>query len=160
MNLTENRMNITKNTVVGIHYKLTNDDGDVLDSSEGRDPLMYLHGAQNIVIGLEKALENKSIGDQVQVSVSPEEGYGLRREELTQEVPSSAFEGVDELSVGMQFHAETDRGPVPITIVEINGDSVTIDGNHALAGVTLHFDVTIDSVREASEEEVSHGHVH
>ena len=153
-------MNIAKNSVVSVHYTLTDDDGNIIDSSEDGTPLVYLHGAGNIIIGLEKALENKVAGDKLKVSVEPEEGYGVRNEELIQQVPRSYFENIDNLDVGMQFHAETEQGPVPVTIVEINGDTITIDGNHALAGVRLHFDVTIDSVREANEEEISHGHPH
>ena len=153
-------MNISDNMVVGIHYTLKNDDGEILDSSDGGEPLQYLHGARNIILGLEKALQDKNIGDQLDVTVEAEEGYGERRPELIQEAPRSAFQGVEDLEVGMQFQAQTDAGPLPITITKIEGDMVTVDGNHALAGIRLHFSVTIDSIRQASEEEISHGHVH
>lgn len=158
MNITT--MNITKNTVVSIHYTLTNDNGDILDASSKNEPLVYLHGSGNIIRGLEKALENKATGDQLKVSVEPEHAYGVHRKELVQDVSRDAFEGIDSLEVGMQFHAETGQGPMPITIAAINGDIVTIDGNHALAGVRLHFDVTIAGVRLAKADEISHGHVH
>jgi FKBP-type peptidyl-prolyl cis-trans isomerase SlyD len=153
-------MKIAKNTVVTFDYKLTNDAGEVLDTSEGAAPLDYLHGAENIVPGLEKALEGKSVGDQLNVSVSPEEGYGPRDEELIQAVPREMFQGVDELEVGMQFQAESEHGVHVVRIASVNGDEVTVDANHPLAGETLHFDVTVRGVREASGEELEHGHVH
>lgn len=153
-------MNIMNNMVVGIHYKLTNDAGDVIDSSEGREPLSYLHGAGNIVKGLEQALESKGVGDQLDVVVEAEDGYGARREELIHEAPLSAFQGVDELQVGMRFQAQTERGPIPIVVTNIEGEVVTVDANHELAGQRLHFAVSVESVREASEEEVEHGHAH
>ena len=148
--------------VVTIHYTLTNDQGEQLDSSrvEGREPLAYLEGAQNIIGGLESALTEKDAGDQVKVSVEPFEGYGEVNEELVQPVPRSAFEGVDTIEPGMQFQAQTEQGPVPIRVVEVQDEEVTIDGNHELAGERLHFSVSIESVREASEEEIAHGHAH
>jgi len=153
-------MNIGESKVVSIHYTLTNDAGEVLDSSDGKDPLVYLHGAGNIVIGLENALENKVTGDSLKVVVEPEEAYGERREELVQQAPINAFEGVDDLQVGMRFQAETEQGAIPIMVTHIEGDAVTVDANHELAGVRLHFDVTVENVREASPEELEHGHAH
>lgn len=153
-------MQIQENTVVGMHYTLRNDAGDVIDTSQGREPLTYLQGGGNIITGLETALTGKQEGDQLEVTVEPEDGYGVRHDELIQEVPRSAFEGVSELEVGMRFQAQTDRGPVPIRIASINGDTVTIDGNHELAGERLHFSVSIESVREATAEEIAHGHAH
>lgn len=154
-------MQIAENAVVAIHYTLTNDAGDTLDSSRERDePLAYLHGHGNIIPGLEKALLGKQTGDTLKVTVEPAEGYGERHEGLIQEVPREAFQGVDELEPGMQFQASTDAGPRMFTITDVQDDVVTVDGNHPLAGATLHFDVEIADVRAASAEELSHGHVH
>jgi FKBP-type peptidyl-prolyl cis-trans isomerase SlyD len=153
-------MEIQKGRVVGMHYTLRNDDGEIIDTSEGREPLTFLQGYGNIIKGLEAELEGKKLGDKLDVVVEPEEGYGVAHEQLIQQVPRSAFEGVDELQIGMQFQAQTEQGPVPIRVIAIEGEEVTIDGNHELAGVRLHFSVSIETVREASEEEISHGHVH
>ena len=153
-------MEIQKGRVVGMHYTLTNSEGEVIDTSDGRDPLQFLQGYGNIIKGLEAELDGKTLGEQVQVVVQPEDGYGVRHEQLIQQVPITSFEGVDELQVGMQFQAQTQQGPIPIRVVAIEGEDVTIDGNHELAGEQLHFDVKIESVREATEEEISHGHPH
>ena len=153
-------MQIAENTVAAFHYTLTNDAGEVLDSSRGREPLAYLHGAGNIVPGLEKAMEGRSAGDRFEVDVSPEEGYGKRHDGLVQVVPRQAFQGVDTLEVGMQFQASGPQGAMSVTIAGIDGDQVTVDGNHPLAGETLHFAIEIAEVREASSEELAHGHVH
>ncbi|WP_440223270.1 FKBP-type peptidyl-prolyl cis-trans isomerase [Dokdonella sp. MW10] len=153
-------MQIADRTVASFHYTLTNDAGDVVDSSAGREPLTYLQGAGNIVPGLEKAMEGHVAGDVFNVDVPAAEGYGDYIEELVQVVPRKAFAGVDDLEVGMQFQAQTPGGMLPVMITEINGDDVTVDGNHALAGETLHFAIEIVEVREASVEEVLHGHVH
>lgn len=154
-------MTIKENSVVSIDYTLTNDQGEVIDSSEGQDPLAYLHGFNNIIPGLENALLGKKAGDCCKVTVQPVDGYGEYNPELTQVVPAEAFEGVDSVEPGMQFHAQGPEGQVEmITVTEVNGDEVTISGNHPLAGQVLHFDVTIKEVREATEEELAHGHVH
>ncbi|WP_432695783.1 FKBP-type peptidyl-prolyl cis-trans isomerase [Marinobacterium sp. YM272] len=153
-------MQIAANAVVSIHYTLTNADGAKLDSSEGQEPLAYLHGASNIIPGLENALVGKNVGDKLSVTVDPEEGYGPVREELVQEVDRSNFEGIDVVEPGMQFMAQTPWGQQPVTVVKVEGDNVTLDGNHPLAGQTLSFDVEVVEVREATEEELSHGHVH
>lgn len=150
-------MEIKKDCVVDMHYKLTDDQGEVLDSSEGREPLKFIQGANNIIPGLEKAMEGKKKGDQFDVTVEPEEGYGVRHDQMIQKVPKDAFQGVDELNVGMQFQAETQQGQVPVKITAIDGDEVTVDGNHELAGQRLHFNVNVDEVREASSEELEHG---
>ena len=148
--------------VVTIHYTLTNDQGEQLDSSrvEGREPLSYLEGAHNIISGLESALAEKATGDQLTVSIEPAEAYGEKNDELIQPVPRSAFEGVDVIEPGMQFQAQTPGGPQIVRVVEVTEETVTIDANHPLAGETLHFDVEVIEVREPSEEEVEHGHVH
>lgn len=153
-------MKIQENAVVGMHYTLKNSTGEVIDSSEGGDLLSYLQGAGNIIVGLEKALEGKEKGDKVEVAIEPEEGYGPHREELIQEAPVSAFQGVDNLEVGMGFQAETEQGPIPVRITAIEGETVTVDGNHELAGEKLFFSVSIEEVREATEDELAHGHIH
>lgn len=153
-------MQIAEKTVVSIHYTLTNSTGETLDSSIGQDPLVYLHGAQNIIVGLEDALKGKTVGDALQVTVEPEQGYGETREELIQEVDRSAFEGVEDIDVGMQFMAQTPWGEQPVTVVKVEGEQITLDGNHPLAGETLNFDVEVVDIREASDEEMEHGHVH
>ena len=153
-------MQIKDNCVVAMHYTLTNDKGEVLDSSEGRDALKFLQGAHNIIIGLEKALDGKKAGDAFEVTVEPEEAYGVRHEEMIQKVPKSAFQGVENLAGGMSFQAETEQGPVPVTITEVVDDVVTVDGNHELAGERLTFKVSIEDVREATQEEMEHKHAH
>jgi FKBP-type peptidyl-prolyl cis-trans isomerase SlyD len=153
-------MQIAENTVASFHYTLTNDAGEVLDSSRGREPLLYLHGAGNIVPGLEQAMEGRGPGDTFKVDVTPEQGYGKRHDGLVQKVPREAFQGVDTLEVGMQFQASGPQGAMSVTITAIDGDQVTVDGNHPLAGETLHFDIEVADVREASAEEMAHGHVH
>lgn len=153
-------MKIQENVVVGMHYTLKDNEGNVIDSSEGGDILSFLHGAGNIIIGLEKALEGKEKGDKVDVTVEPEEGYGPLRPELIQEAPTSAFQGIDKLEVGMNFQAETEQGPIPVRITAIEGETVTVDGNHELAGQKLFFSVSIEEVREATEDELAHGHIH
>ena len=148
--------------VVTINYTLTNNQGEELDSSrgEGREPLAYLEGAPNIIGGLESALNEKNVGDQVKVSVEPAEGYGEINEELVQPVPRTAFEGVDAIEPGMQFQAQTPGGPQVVRVVEVNEETVTIDANHPLAGETLHFDVEVLEARDATDEEQEHGHAH
>ena len=153
-------MNVADNHVVSIHYTLTGDDGVVIDSSRGREPLAYLHGAGNIVPGLEKKLTGRAPGDKLDVVVAPEEGYGVRHEGLVQTLPRTAFHGVDTIEPGMQFTAQGNRGPLEVTVTKVDADNVTIDGNHPLAGQALNFAVEIVDVREASKEELSHGHVH
>ena len=154
-------MNIAQDKVVLIHYTLTNDKGEVLDSSSGGDPLAYLHGKGNIIPGLEKALEGKQAGDKLDVKVAPAEGYGERDDQLVQQVPRRAFSGVQNVQPGMQFHAQTSQGQTRVvTVTRVQGDMVTVDGNHPLAGENLHFEVEVTDVREASAEELEHGHVH
>lgn len=153
-------MQIAANCVAYIHYTLTDDAGAVLDSSSGGEPLAYLHGSGNIIPGLEKALEGKQAGDKLKVTVAPEEGYGVRDEKLIQQVPRRVFQGVRDIKPGMRFHANAGQGAGQVTVTQVQGDMVTIDGNHALAGVTLKFEVEIAKVREATAEELMHGHVH
>lgn len=154
-------MQIADRSVALFHYTLTNEGGDVIDSSRERDePLAYLHGAGNIVPGLEKAMVGREVGDSFKVSVEPQEGYGPRHEEMMQTVPRNAFQGVEEVKPGMQFQANGPQGQVLVTVVEANDEEVKVDGNHPLAGQTLNFDVEVTEVREATEEELTHGHVH
>lgn len=152
---------IGENLVVSMHYKLTDNDGNVIDSSEGMDPLTYLHGAGNIIPGLENALVGKVEQDSVTVKVAPADGYGEVSEELIQTIGKEAFQGVDNIEAGMSFESQgPDGSSQRIVVKKVEGDQVTIDANHPLAGVELNFDVDIVSVREATEEEISHGHVH
>ncbi len=152
---------IGDNLVVSMHYKLTDDEGNVLDSSEGSEPLNYLHGAGNIIPGLEKALVGKVAGDTLQVRVEPAEGYGEVVPELIQTVERAAFQGVDTVEAGMAFEAQAPDGSIQrIVVKKVEGDEVTIDANHPLAGVTLNFDIEIVNVKEATKEEIAHGHVH
>ncbi|GAA6131086.1 MULTISPECIES: FKBP-type peptidyl-prolyl cis-trans isomerase [Halopseudomonas] len=154
-------MQIAANKAVSIDYTLTNADGEVLDSSNGGAPLVYLHGAGNIIPGLEKALEGKQAGDAVNVTVEPAEAYGEFNAELIAVLGRNMFEGVDELEVGMQFHASGPDGSMQIvTIKALEGDEVTVDGNHPLAGEQLTFDVKVVEVREATDDEMAHGHIH
>ncbi len=154
-------MNIEKDRVVSFHYKLTNDAGEVIDSSEGQAPLSYLHGHNGIIPGLEKALEGKAAGDSLQVTVQPEEAYGEVDPAMIQTIPRAAVAGIDNLQPGMTLQADDGAGHVHHVVVrEVNEDTVVIDANHPLAGQVLHFDVTVDSVREATPEEIAHGHAH
>jgi len=153
-------MKVAENAVVVIDYTLTDNSGEVIDSSEGAGPLAYLHGAGNIINGLEDALLGKEAGEQIKATIDPENAYGERHEDMKQDVPKELFGGVDNIEVGMQFQSETDQGPVMVTVVAISDEMVTVDGNHPLAGVQLNFDVTIREVREATQEELEHGHVH
>ncbi len=153
-------MQISDKMVVTIDYTLKDDNGTVLDTStEGN--FAYLHGANNIIPGLENALTGKSAGDEVDVSVSPAEGYGEHNETMIQAVPRDMFDSEQEIQVGMQFHAESPEGEmIVVTVTDVEGNDVTVDGNHPLAGVNLNFGVKIVDIREASEEEIEHGHVH
>lgn len=153
-------MQIAERCVASFHYTLTNAEGEVIDSSSGRGPLTYLHGAGNIVPGLEKAMAGKAVGDRFEVVVDAEEGYGPRHAGLVQVVPRVAFQGVDAIEPGMQFHAQGPQGPMAVVVTRVDTDEVTVDGNHPLAGVALHFAIEITEVRDATVEEVVHGHVH
>jgi len=158
--VSENMMQIEQNSVVTLHYVLTNNEGRIIDKSHDGS-FLYLHGAMNIVPGLEKALTGKSAGDKISVTVLPEDGYGAKDAARIQEVPKAMFDNIDEIKQGVQFHAQDpDGNAVVVTVVEVKEDVVVIDGNHALAGVDLNFSVTVMGVREATEEEVAHGHVH
>ena len=157
----EHCMKICDHAAVAMHYTLTNADGEVLDSSEGQDPLTYLHGTGGVIPGLEAALLNKAAGDQFTAVIDPEDAYGAVDPSLVQVVPRSAFAGVESIEAGMRFTASDEQGQQQsVAIAAVNGDEITVDGNHPLAGETLHFEVEVVSVRAATEEEISHGHVH
>lgn len=153
-------MSIEDNKVVTLEYTVTATTGEVIDSSEGTEPLVYLHGAQNIVPGLENALAGKTVDDAFVVTVVAADAYGEKSDEMMQQVPASAFEGVDNVEVGMEFHADTPQGPMPIIVTAVEDDMVTVDANHPLAGRDLIFDVKITDVRDATEEELENGHIH
>ena len=153
-------MQIGDQKVVTLHYTLTDNDGKVIDKSEDGS-FAYLHGASNIIPGLEDALTGKSAGEEMSVSVSPEQAYGVRDEAMLQQVPKNMFEDASQIAVGTQFHAQGPNGEMlVVTVMEVEEEHVLVDGNHPLAGVELNFDVKIIDVRDASEEEVEHGHVH
>jgi FKBP-type peptidyl-prolyl cis-trans isomerase SlyD len=151
-------MNIAKNTIVSFDYTLTDDNSQILDSS-GSEPLVYLHGYGNIIPGLEEAMEGKAAGDSFKVHVPAASAYGEKDEKLITQIPKDRFEG-ETVEEGMQFQAQTPDGYRVVTVTEVVGDQVTIDGNHPLAGQDLNFDVEVKDIREASEEEIAHGHPH
>lgn len=153
-------MKIARDKVVTIDYLLKNDEGSVLDQSEAGE-FAYIHGSRNIIPGLEKALEGKSVGDSFAVRIAPDQGYGVRDERRVAVVTRDMFPEDAQLEIGSQFHAQGDDGEMTvISVTEINGESVTVDGNHPLAGVHLNFDVQVVGVRNATEDELAHGHVH
>lgn len=153
-------MAISQDSVVTIHYTLKDDAGEVIDSSASGEPLMYLHGHGNLIPGLERELTGHEVGEQLSVRVAPADGYGEHDERLVQSVPLNALRGVKDVKAGMRLSAQTDEGPRSVTVTEVSGESVTLDGNHPLAGKSLNFDVRIEGVRPATEEELAHGHVH
>ena len=156
-------MQIVKHKVVSIDYTLTDGDGTLLDTSEGHAPLTYLHGESNIIPGLERALEGKALGERLQISIPPVDGYGERHDELRQVVSRDSFGDTNDIQVGMQFQLPTNDGRhLVVSVVDIDeaAGTVTIDGNHQLAGETLNFDVTVREVRDATAEEIEHGHAH
>jgi FKBP-type peptidyl-prolyl cis-trans isomerase SlyD len=152
-------MTIQLKSVVAIHYTLKDDEGIELDSTIGADPMVYLHGANNIISGLELALLGKQQGDKITAQIEPADGYGEFLAEMVQAVPRSVF-GDQEVEVGMRFNTKTERGPLAFVIKEVGEEEIIVDGNHPLAGQTLHFDVSVEAVREATEQELIHGHVH
>jgi FKBP-type peptidyl-prolyl cis-trans isomerase SlyD len=154
------KMVIAQHTVVTLNYTLKDSEGKLLDTSEGRQPLVYLHGVGALIPGLENELNEKQKGDNVVAIIEPKDAYGNRRDDLLKVVPKNGFQGEEEMVVGMQVQLETEHGPAIAVISQIEGEEVTLDLNHPLADMTLHFDVTVEDVREASEEEISHGHVH
>lgn len=153
-------MKIANDLAVAIHYTLTDDQGETLDSSAGAEPLTYLHGHLNIIPGLESALDGLAVGDKKQVTVQPAEGYGEFDESLVQDVPREMFTGVDQIEPGMAFEVDGPDGHHLVEVTKVAEETITIDGNHALAGKVLNFDVEVVEVRAATEEELQHGHIH
>ena len=153
-------MQIGNNKVAVITYTLTDNSGTVIDQATAQEPLAFIHGIGNIIPGLERALEGKVAGDSLTVAIEPADGYGERDDTLTQVLAKTMFEGVDEITPGMQFHAQTPNGMSIVTVTAVADDQVTIDGNHPLAGVALNFDVSVLEVRDATEDEIEHGHIH
>jgi len=153
-------MAIAADQVVSIHYTLKNDAGEVLDRSQADAPLTYLHGRGNLIPGLERELTGKSSGDRLQVRIVPAEAYGEYDQGLVQRVPRRALKGVRDVRVGLQLQAQTAQGARVVTVTQLSGDLVTLDGNHPLAGQHLNFDVEVGAVRAATAAELAHGHVH
>ena len=154
-------MTITERKVVSIHYKVADAaNAEVIDSSEGSNPMIYLHGAQNIIPGLEQALEGKAVGDELEVTVEPADAYGEYSEDRVQQVPIEAFQDMEKIEPGMMVTADSDEGQINLVVTEVDETTVTVDANHPLAGKALTFDVKVEAVRDASEEEIEHGHVH
>jgi FKBP-type peptidyl-prolyl cis-trans isomerase SlyD len=153
-------MLIGKNSVVSIQYILTNDSNEIMDQSQEGEPLIYLHGAAGIIPGLENELTGKVAGADFKVTITPEEAYGDSVPEMIQQVPRSSFPPEADIEVGMQFNAESANGPMNVVVKAVSDETVTVDGNHPLAGLTLHFEGKIESVREATAEELDNGHAH
>ena len=153
-------MKVAKDLVVSVAYQVRTEDGVLVDESPVSAPLDYLHGHGSLISGLETALDGHAVGDKFDVHVGANDAYGNYDENLVQRVPKDVFMGVEELEVGMRFLADTDQGPVPVEITEVDGDHVVVDGNHMLAGQNLNFHVEVVAIREATAEELAHGHVH
>ena len=153
-------MTIQKNSVVTIEYTLTDESGALIESSEGQEPLTYIHGMGNIIPGLEASLEGKMAGEAIKVAVPPEDAYGECDNEKIIDIPKVQFSGVDDVKVGMQFGVHSSVGEQIVTVTKVDGETVTVDANHPLAGKTLNFDVKIVGIRDATSDELDHGHVH
>ena len=153
-------MKIAKDSVVTMNYTLKNDAGEVMDTSAGRDPLVYLHGVGALIPGLENEFEGKMANDKVSAVIAPEDAYGARSEDLLRVVSKDGFQGEEELLEGMRVQLDTEHGPMVAVVSAITGDEVTLDMNHPLADMTLYFDVEVVDVRPATADELAHGHVH
>ncbi|ATH08076.1 peptidylprolyl isomerase [Halobacteriovorax marinus] len=154
-------MKVQNDHVIEINYTLKSDSGETIDTSDTGGPLFYLHGRQNIIPGLESALTGKEVNDKVSVRIEPKDAYGERVDQLIQKIEKAQFPNFDDMKVGQQLQVQTEDGhPLIVTIIEKSDDGLTLDGNHPLAGMNLNFDVEIKSVRVATENELSHGHVH
>lgn len=149
-----------KHKVVTFHYTLTNATGEEMESSHDKDPMTYLHGANNIIPGLEKAMEGHAIQDKFSATLEPEDAYGIRNEKNVQRIPLKRLKGIGKVSVGQVLNLQTNKGPVQVTVLKVGRFNVDVDGNHPLAGIQLTFDVEITDIRDASEEETKHGHAH
>jgi FKBP-type peptidyl-prolyl cis-trans isomerase SlyD len=153
-------MTIAQDQVVSIHYTLRDDAGEVIDSSAQGEPLSYLHGHGNLIPGLERELTGRKAGDRLQVKIPPADGYGEYDRELVQRVPRRALKGIADVKIGMRLQAQAAEGTRAVTVTQLTGDLVTLDGNHPLAGKNLNFEVEVAGVRPATAEELAHGHVH
>ena len=153
-------MQVEKNKVVEIDYTLKDDNGQIIDTSDGRESLSYIQGVGNLIPGVENALEGKSSGERIEVTVPPETGYGVRDDSLVLSIERDKFSEVEDLKEGLRFRMDTPDGSTVFTVVKVGDAEVTVDGNHPLAGMTLNFDITVQSVRDATTEELEHGHVH
>jgi len=153
-------MSVSQDQVVSIHYTLRDDAGEIIDRSADGEPLTYLHGHGNLIPGLERELTGRKPGDRLQVKIAPAEAYGEYDKELVQRVPRRALKGIASLRVGMRLQAQAPGSSRAVTVTQIVGDMVTLDGNHPLAGKNLNFEVEVAGVRAATEEELAHGHVH
>lgn len=152
-------MKIENDKVVTLHFTVVDSEGTEIDSTYDHEPLAFIQGSNLLVEKLEESLVGMSVGDKKSVSLEAEEAYGLRYEELVQPMPMSMFEGM-EVAVGMQFRATTDEGEQSVIVVDIDEDKVVVDGNHPLAGIAMTFNVEVMEIREATADELSHGHVH
>jgi FKBP-type peptidyl-prolyl cis-trans isomerase SlyD len=154
-------MTIAQNKIVTIHYNLTDaTSGSIIESSDNQPPMAYLHGAHNIIPGLENVLEGKNIGDKVDVTIAPEDGYGIHNEQGIHRIPLDALKEMDRIEVGMVLTTETETGPAKLQITEVTETEVVVDANHPLAGVTLNFKVSVEDVRDATDEEKADGQAH
>jgi FKBP-type peptidyl-prolyl cis-trans isomerase SlyD len=153
-------MTIQKNSVVTINYTLKDETGGFIESSEGQEPLTYLHGQGNVIPGLEASLEKKSAGESIKISIPPEDAYGVWEESKMLNIPKGQFSGVDDIKAGMQFSVHSNVGEQIVTVTKVEGETVTVDANHPLAGKTLKFDVTVLGIRDATKDELKHGHAH
>ena len=152
---------IGKHSVVSIHYTLKEDAGEVMDSSEGAEPLVYLHGENNLIPGLESELQGKVTGAKFVATIAAKDAYGEVSEEFVQTIKKDMFQDVDSVEVGMTFVSQGEGGQQrQVRVTTVEGEEVTIDANHPMAGKTLHFDVEVVAVREATDQETEHGHVH
>ena len=153
-------MKIEKGKAATFHYSLTNDAGDTIDSTHGQQPMGYLHGHSNLMPGLENALTDKEQGEKFKVSLQPEEAFGPHREDQVQQVPKDQFDNPDGLAPGVHLQVTSPQGSQIVTVVSVTETAVTVDFNHPLAGKTLHFDIEVLEVRDATAEELEHGHLH
>ena len=153
-------MIVEKDKAVSFHYTLKDADGEQMETSRDKDPMSYLHGANNIIPGLENAMEGRSVNDEFSVTVEPEEAYGVRNENNVQRLPMKRLKGIGKVSVGQVLTLQTNNGPVQVTVLKVGRFNIDVDGNHPLAGKQLTFDVEITDIRDASDEELEHRHVH
>jgi FKBP-type peptidyl-prolyl cis-trans isomerase SlyD len=154
-------MKITQHSVVSMHYTLTDSEGTELDSSSGSEPLTYLHGTGGLIPGLEREMEGRGAGESFKATIEADDGYGQADPQLIQQVPLESLSQIENLEVGMQLQSQSPDGHTRVIVVEsIGEENATLNANHPLAGVTLHFEVSIESIREATEEELEHGHAH